>query len=179
MPPAVRALLGCAPCLAGLLIGSSSLAAPAAPKSAACSSAEHRQFDFWLGDWDVFERSDGSRVATARVTSILGGCVLLEEYRDLKGQGGNSFTLYDASRGVWHQSWVTDRGQLLIIEGHFHDGIMELMGSDHPSAGAGERWIRGTWQATPEGVREVAVRSMDGRKTWEPWFDLIFRARAK
>src|SRR5579872_7532679 len=105
----VRALLRCVPCLAAALIGSSSLAAPAAPTSAAapCASTEYRQFDFWLGDWDVFERSDGSRVATARVRSILGGCVLLEEYRDLNGQGGNSFTLYDASRGVWHQTWVT------------------------------------------------------------------------
>ena len=150
----------------------------ASPHGAPCTAPAYREFDFWLGDWDVFDRKDQSQVARVRVSSILAGCVLLEEYRDMQGHEGRSFSIYDASRSVWHQSWVTDRGQLLIVEGHFHDGVMELVGTDHPTPGAGERWVRGRWQATSDGVREVAVRSIDGKKTWQPWFDLIFRLHA-
>lgn len=156
-----------------------SAAAPAVTATRSCASSEYRQFDFWRGDWDVFDQATQKLVAHAHVSSILGGCALLEEYDDLEKHGGRSFSIYDASRGVWHQSWVSDRGALLVIEGHFHDGVMELVGSDRPAAGAGERWVRGTWQANSEGVREVAVRSIDGRKTWQPWFDLIFRPHAK
>ena len=29
-------------------------AAPATPPPPACESAEHRQFDFWVGRWDVY-----------------------------------------------------------------------------------------------------------------------------
>jgi hypothetical protein len=174
-----RAVLPCALALAAGVAAVTSMAAPAVTGAQACAAPEYRQFDFWLGDWDVFDRETQKQVARARVSSILGGCVLLEEYDDLENHGGRSFSIYDASRGLWHQSWVTDRGRLLIVEGHSHDGVMELTGSERPSAGAGERWVKGTWQRTSEGVREVAVRSIDGKKTWQPWFDLIFRPHAK
>jgi hypothetical protein len=166
------------PCLT--LLCAAAWAVPFAGSAAAaatepCTTPEHRQFDFWLGDWDVFDSKDQSLVAHVRVSAILAGCVVLEEYRDLHGNEGRSFSLYDDSRGLWHQSWVTNRGRLLVIEGRFHDGIMELAGTERATFGADERWVRGTWQATADGVREVAVRSTDGRKTWQPWFDLIFR----
>ncbi|MFI5183972.1 MAG: hypothetical protein ACHQNV_06220, partial [Vicinamibacteria bacterium] len=31
-----------------------------------CSASEYRQFDFWLGDWDVYE--NGKAAGTNRVT---------------------------------------------------------------------------------------------------------------
>jgi hypothetical protein len=87
-------------------------------KPGACSTAEYRQFDFWAGDWDGFEVAKSDvRVAHNRVSWILDGCVLLEDYQGADGSHGESFTIYDASRKVWHQSWVTNRGALLVIEG--------------------------------------------------------------
>jgi hypothetical protein len=160
-------------CAWALAVAPRGVAADPAPN---CAAPAHRQFDFWLGDWDVFDAKDLSQViAHVRVSSILNDCVLLEEYRDLKGNEGRSFSLYDASRDVWHQSWVTNRGRLLIVEGHFHEGIMELSGTDRAAAGAPERSVRGTWKVEGDGVRELAVRSEDGQKTWQPWFDLLFR----
>jgi len=35
--------------------------------------------------------------------------------------------------------------------------------------------VRGTWTPVADGVRESAVTSSDGGKTWKPWFDLSFR----
>ena len=145
------------------------------PKSAVCASLEYRQLDFWVGDWDAFDIGDpATKVAHLRVDRILDDCVLRENYEGTDGHKGQSFTIYDATRKVWHQSWVTNRGQLLIIEGNFQDGEMVLSGTDRMADGK-ERHVRGIWKRVSGGVRETAVTSTDGGKTWEPWFDLLFR----
>lgn len=142
-----------------------------------CTAPENHQFDFWVGDWDVFEVDHpATRVAHVRVERILDGCVLLEDYQDTEFHKGQSFSLYDASRKVWHQSWVTNRGQLLIIEGKFAGGEMVLNGADFTPNGE-KRRVRGIWKPLDGGVRETAVTSTDGGKSWKPWFDLIFRPR--
>jgi hypothetical protein len=43
-----------------------------------------------------------------------------------KRLAGESFSIYDVSRKVWHQTWVTDRGKLLVIEGGLQQGAMVL-----------------------------------------------------
>jgi len=139
-----------------------------------CAAPAYRQFDFWLGDWDVFDGHSEARVARVHVTRTLDDCVLLEEYRGSDGHEGQSFSIYDAPRSLWHQTWVTNRGQLLVIEGNLRAGAMELSGSERLADGT-VRLVRGTWQPSHDGVREVAVRSTDGGKTWTEWFDLVFR----
>ncbi len=142
-----------------------------------CAAPEYRQFDFWIGDWDVFDVDNPTvRVARVRVDRILDGCVLREDYEDASGHKGQSFSIYDASRRVWHQSWVTNRGQLLVIEGEFQRGEMVLKGADRTASGR-KRQVRGAWRAVEGGVRETAVTSIDGGKTWKLWFDLLFRLR--
>jgi hypothetical protein len=152
----------------------SSSAAPAdSPKPAACTAPEYRQFDFWVGDWDAFDFDNPTtKVARTQVDLILDGCVLRENYQATDGHQGQSFSIYDASRKVWHQTWVTNRGQLLVIEGTFEVGEMVLSGVDHAAA---ETLVRGTWKPVNGGVREIGVTSTDGGTTWKPWFDLVFR----
>jgi len=138
-----------------------------------CSSPVYRQFDFWLGDWDTLEAGKAEVVARTRVDGILDGCVLREDYESANGLKGQSFSLYDASRRIWHQSWATNKGQLLTIEGKLEDGAMVLAGAERTADGA-ERLVRGTWKPISGGVRETAVTSLDAGKTWQPWFDLVF-----
>jgi ketosteroid isomerase-like protein len=142
----------------------------------ACTGAEYKQFDFWVGDWDVVEAESGAAAAHVRVERILNGCVLLEEYQDPGGLQGRSFTIYDAPRKLWHQSWVTNRGQFLAIEGRLSGDEMVLSGK-FLSPERKETLVRGTWKPVNEGVRETAVTSTDGGKTWKTWFDLLFRRK--
>ncbi len=144
--------------------------AAAAP---ACSAPEYRQFDFWLGDWDVFDAGAAKPSMRIRVEKILDGCALRESYRDDSGKVGESFNIWDASRKVWHQTWVTNRGQLLVLEGALENGVMTLRATETTPAGP-VLW-RGAW--TPRGaeVRETAETSSDGGKTWKPKFDILFR----
>jgi hypothetical protein len=143
------------------------------PKPSSCSAPEYRQFDFWLGDWDAFESGNPRPAARVRVTGLLDGCVVHEDYQDANGKKGQSFSMYDASRKVWHQSWVTNRGELLVIEGSYRSGEMILTGAE--VAGETKTLVRGTWTPLKDGVREVGVTSIDDGKTWQAWFDLVFR----
>ncbi len=143
-------------------------------KPASCAADEYHQFDFWVGDWDAFEVDGTVPVAHVKVDLILDSCVLREDYQDTNGHKGQSFSIYDASRKVWHQSWVTNRGELLVIEGGMQAGEMVLSGVDHAAGGA-ERHVRGVWKPVDGSVRETAVTSADSGKTWKPWFDLVFR----
>jgi hypothetical protein len=144
-------------------------------KAASCDAPQYRQYDFRLGDWDVFDIDNpNTKVARAHIDRILDGCVVRENYEQADGMNGQSFSIYDVSRGVWHQSWVTNGGVLLMIEGYLRAGAMVLSGVDH-AANGGERRVRGTWKPMEGGVRETAVRSTDGGKTWVPWFDIAFR----
>jgi hypothetical protein len=161
--------------LAALLASSATAAARVSsaesPAPASCTAPVYRQFDFWAGDWDVFDVGSPAKVAHARVDLILDGCVLREAYQGADGHKGQSFTIYDAARKLWHQSWVTNRGELLMIEGKFEDGEIVLSGEDHAKG----ELVRGSWKPENGNVREIAVTSTDGGKTWKPWFDLVFR----
>jgi hypothetical protein len=140
----------------------------------ACTDNAHRQFDFWVGNWDVFDVERPTVVvAHARVELILNACVLHEVYESVDGHKGESFSIYDATRDTWHQSWVNDHGYLLTIEGRLHGEAMILRGVDHLPDGT-LRTVRGEWRSEDRGVREAAVRSTDGGVTWLPWFDILF-----
>jgi len=159
-------------CSVGAVVNGRALSADDPPR-APCAAPAYHQFDFWLGDWDVFEVGSPTKVAHARVDSILDGCVLREDYQGADGHKGQSFTIYDASRSIWHQTWVTNRGELLEIEGNIENGEMVLSGKNQQGA-----LVRGRWKPVNGEVREIAVTSRDDGKSWEPWFDLMFRRSA-
>jgi len=48
------------------------VAAPATPPSPppACAAPEHRQFDFWVGRWDVFDPKSGKRVGESLIEKV-------------------------------------------------------------------------------------------------------------
>lgn len=147
---------------------------PSAAQPSFCAAPEYHQFDFWLGDWDAHDVGSPNKiVARNKVDRLLDGCVLREDYQGSNGGEGQSFSIYDATRKVWHQSWVTNHGKLLVIEGKFQDGEMILAGTDYSATG--QPTIRGIWKLEDGGVRETAATSTDGGTTWKPLFDLIFR----
>jgi hypothetical protein len=139
-------------------------AASAGDKPAACSAAEHHQFDFWIGHWDVF-LPNGNKAGENRVESVEGGCALLEQWSGVRGPTGKSLNIYDALRRTWHQTWVDSTGGLLVLEGHWSDGRMVLSSSASPIQ-------RITWAPQPDGsVRQLWESSKDGGKTWSTAFD--------
>jgi hypothetical protein len=155
-------------------------AAPKAGNAApACQSADHRQLDFWVGDWDVYDMpATGQPAAHATITSLLDKCVIHELYEGNSGLRGESFSIYDPTRKVWHQSWVSNRGELLVIEGVMRDGRLTLVGHQVTKDNK-QREIRASWWHDKDGVRESSESSTDGGKTWNADFDLVFKPRGE
>jgi len=165
--------------LTALLAGSVAMVATnhRAPHTRApsCDGAEYHQFDFFEGDWDVYDFGvPDSVIAHNVVTPMAGGCAIREVYTQRDGMQGESFSTFDASRQLWHQSWVTNHGSLLLLDGRLDGGRMVLTATVHDGKG-GSSLLRGIWIPARGSVRETAQRSTDGGKRWEPVFDIVFR----
>lgn len=164
------------PILFALLCAAVPAAAQSAPTPAQCREPEYRQFDFWVGEWDV-TLPDGKTAGHNRIEPILGGCALRESWTGAGGLAGTSYNVYDRSRKVWHQTWVDGQGNLLQLEGGFASGRMTLQGETVDSAGAKARQ-RIIWEPTgPGGVRQLWETSSDGGATWTVAFDGRYRKR--
>ncbi len=144
--------------------------------SPACASAEHRQFDFWLGEWDV-RRADGKLAGRNTISREHGGCVLEERYTAISGYTGSSLNMYDASRKRWHQTWTDNAGLLLELNGEFREGKMVLSGESVDSIGK-TREERITWTPRRDGtVQQIWEQSADGGANWVVAFDGIYTRR--
>jgi hypothetical protein len=139
-----------------------------------CQAPEHRQFDFWVGTWTV-TTPNGQVAGTNTIERAMNGCVLHESYTATSGYHGESFNIYDAARGVWHQSWVDSSGLLLSLEGGFEDGEMVLQGETVGPDGAVSQQ-RITWSVVdgdPNRVRQLwESRKADG--DWTVAFDGLY-----
>jgi hypothetical protein len=137
-----------------------------------CLAREHRQFDFWLGDWDVRDAA-GKVVGHNRIAALHKGCALEENWSGAGGFSGTSLNAYDADRGQWHQTWVDSSGGLLQLDGGIVDGKMVLSGVTVAADAAGRLALqRITWTPLPDGrVRQLWESSADAGKTWTVAFD--------
>jgi hypothetical protein len=171
--------------LALVLLSTSTLglAAPAGATTIppSCIDAlEYHQLDFWIGDWDTFETDTPGSASIARthVEPIAQGCAIHELYQQNDGLIGDSILSYDPVRKHWQQTWVTNRGAIMVVVGNFKNGALIMEGEVHLKDG---RTImqRITWKAQDKGVRESAVMSKDRGKTWTPAFDVLFLKRQK
>jgi hypothetical protein len=140
-----------------------------------CGAAEYHQLDYWIGDWDTFETDTpaAASVARARVERIAQGCAIHELYEQVDGLIGDSILSYDPVRKQWQQTWVTNRGSIMVIVGNVKDGALILEGEAHLKDGKSVMQ-RITWKPHEKGVRESAVLSKDGGKTWVQAFDVLF-----
>lgn len=139
-----------------------------------CTSPEAGQFDFWVGEWEV-QLSNGTVVGHNTIEKILNGCVLRESYYTPSGYAGESFNIFDASRGVWHQTWVDVGGLLLTLEGGLEDGSMVLEGVVQGDDGPVRQRI--TWNMideNPDRVRQLWETSSDNGKSWSVAFDGVY-----
>ena len=173
----VLAMLACClPLAAAAEEGESPTAAPGGP----CSAAEYRQFDFWIGDWEVTQGGEPAGVNS--VHPVHGGCALRENWQGT-GEGGisgSSFNIYDQATGKWHQTWVDSSGSLLLLDGGLVDGSMVLTGQRPTRDGSGQATHRITWTPNEDGsVRQLWEASKDGGSTWSVVFDGHYVGRAQ
>jgi hypothetical protein len=141
-----------------------------------CDAPESRDFDFWVGNWDLRVRQriglegeefrEGKAISTVR--PILDGCVLLEEIEGDKLPRpvlGMSVSTFNSKTGKWQQTWVDNSANNMIFEGGYVNGRMEMI---HKAIDDRQTVL---WRITFHNVDEDQFdwaydRSTDGGRTW-------------
>lgn len=135
-----------------------------------CNDNAFRQFDFWIGEWEVYDAS-GKRAGRNAITSEEDGCVLIERWQSATGGTGVSMNHYDPMAAQWKQHWV-GLGLILEMSGGLNDGSMRMEGPLQYVAANRVTLLRGVWTPLPDGrVRQHFLESSDDGKTWNEWFD--------
>ena len=164
-----------------LLLAGPLFAAPSAPEDAppACAQPEHRAFDFWIGEWDVYN-PQGQRAGVNRIERILNGCALLENWIGSRGSTGKSINFFNAAARRWEQVWVADAGGVHKYVGEFKDGAMRFDHGEHIEPDGARVRSRMTFTPLEDGrVRQLIEQSGDGGTTWTVWFDGTYVRRPK
>jgi hypothetical protein len=147
---------------------------PSAPAQSPCAAPEHRQFDFWIGHWDVSDAS-GRLLGRNRIELVHGGCALLETWAGVSGFTGNSLSWYEPADRLWHQLWRDSVGLTLQLSGGFADGRMRMFAATREAATP--IYNRITWTPLPEGggLRHLWETSRNWGESWSQDYDLIYR----
>jgi hypothetical protein len=151
----------------------------------ACSSAEHAQFDFWVGDWDLVIRARKSPTSEEwveargkqHVERILGGCVVSEHFSG-EGPGapwaGKSYSMWQPKQGKWRQTWVDDSGSYIALDGGVEGGTMMLYGEPMEKNGQRTQMRMAFRGVTGKSIRWVWESSKDG-ETWREELVIEYR----
>jgi hypothetical protein len=162
----------------GAILALAASAAAQQPTPFGCSAAANRQFDFWVGEWAVEDRSTGNPVGHSLIEKEYGGCAIRENWTS-PGFSGGSLNGYQASDGKWHQMWMDSAGAVRHFAGGVEaDGRMVLTAELARPDGA-RRLVRMAFTANGDGtVRQYSDYSDDSGAHWQLRYDLLYR-RAK
>ena len=163
----------------GIMACIASSAALAQTPSPGCSAAESRQFDFWVGKWDVAQaKAPGKTVANSLIEKLYIGCAVRENWMPLKtNEGGGSLNAYDSVQHKWRQFWVDSDGAITEFVGGWTGKTMILEGPEN-RPGKAPQTKRMTFTPKPDGsVEQLGEITADG-KSWKTEYDLIY-TRAK
>jgi hypothetical protein len=114
-----------------------------------CCSAPYQEFDFWLGEWEVFDTSY-NWVGRNSLVKREFGCVIQESWTS---QGsGTSLNYFDRNDSLWHQLWVASAGSNLKIYGGIKDGKMVMQSDLIPGRRIPFYRNRITWTPNSDGT---------------------------
>jgi len=128
-------------------------------------------FDFWVGEWDVFDLATGNRVGTNSIQREEIGCMVVERWESNQGVTGTSINYFNPVLDEWRQVWISAGRYAIDITGGLQGDYMVLVGSAYYYNGT-QAEIRGTWTPNEDGsVRQFFEQKNADTDEWEPWFD--------
>lgn len=146
-----------------------------------CAAVQQKQFDFWVGEWDLTWPGDKpNEVAhgTNSIKRIMDGCVVQENFS--AGESGHlrgtSVSMFDLNSGKWKQTWVDNEGGYLDFVGEYKEGQMILQ----------REAIRGGTKILQRMVfKNITANEMDwsweassdGGKTWQVNWPIHYKRR--
>ena len=178
-----------------VLMGFSVVAAvPPVPDSnkLACDSPEARQFDFWIGEWNVRNLSPGvdadsewvdDGMATNRVYSVVNGCGIVEHWEGIrKGRHIYGFSVRafneETQKWVLVLNWPSpNRPRFGILRGVFRHGRGDFFSKFQNAEGNDVLNRYSFADVAHDSFRWDAAISPDEGKTWETNWIMEFSRR--
>jgi tetratricopeptide (TPR) repeat protein len=147
-----------------------------------CSANEKtKEFDFWIGQWDVYITGTVNLVGQSIIQKISGGCAILENYTSVQyPYNGKSINYYDGSKGKWEQVWVGSSGVgpgtsdiTHFVNGEYRDGALRFTfeTTQQGQAAIGNFIF---YNLGPDKVRQYQETSTDGGKSFQVSYDLTY-----
>lgn len=141
------------------------------------NTSQHRLFDFWLGEWDVYTNDE--LVGHNTISLLQDGHLLQENWVSEKENfTGTSYSFYNTKIDQWQQIWVDKNGNNLLLKGTFENGKMILSSGIDSYMGEAQSRHRISWMLMPNGdVKQLWESTIDDGKIWSLQFEGIYKKK--
>jgi hypothetical protein len=148
------------------------------------SNAQARQFDFWVGEWDVFDTGTKQLVGHSLIEIASGGCMILENWTAIGGpaNNGKSMNYVNPSTGKWEQLWIGSGGlsrnnPQKFVDGEYKDGAMRFVFEQYDKSGSKQSGRFIFFNESADQVRQFNEVTNDIGKTWVTLYDLTYKRK--
>ena len=115
-----------------------------------CQEKEYKQFDFWLGNWKVYD-TKGKLIGTNNIVKLTNACGMQENWiSKTSSSKGTSYNYYNKSDNSWNQVWIDNSGFSLELKGNYTNNKM-ILKSKLVNGKKGNFYHRITWTNNPDG----------------------------
>jgi len=139
-------------------------------------AAEHHQFDFWVGEWDVVAPG-GQAAGKSKIERAVDQCAIVENWWGATGSTGKSINLYNSATKKWQQFWVDNSGTSTLYVGERVGNEMRFVADAWSKDGKPMKRRMTFTPVEPDKVRQVGETSTDDGKTWKVEYDLTYLRR--
>ena len=144
------------------------------PQPTPCSGDAFKQFDFWLGTWEV-TTPDGNFAGENLITSEENGCLILERWQSADGGTGQSYNFYNPATEKWRQVWISQGGMIDYEGGLTESGSMKLEGTITYVATGRQAPFTGEWTLNEDGTVTQYFEQYDAEtEQWNAWFSGLY-----
>ena len=142
----------------------------AATSSAPCANTEHKEFDFWLGNWKI-GAPGSSATAHSVVTASLDQCLIVENWDGGRGHSGQNLFGYSADDNTWYGMFADNEGRVHVFtSGKVSAGAAEFEGTSRGQNGETVLNRVQIVRQDPNRVEQTWQKSTDNGKTWNTVF---------
>jgi hypothetical protein len=152
----------------GFLVASIAMVMPVpvhADDAKACAGGEHRQFDFWLGNWAV--SNNGASVGKSKVDLALDQCLIVENWEGARNHSGENIVGYSPEDRRWYGMFADNEGRIHVFtEGKVAAGVAEFQGTSRGPNGEAVLNRMKIARSGADKVEETWEKSSDNGANW-------------
>lgn len=132
--------------------------------SCPCCSAPYRAFDFWLGEWNVYDTL-GKKVGENSIVLMQDSCLIRETWISSGGKfTGTSYNYFYTADSTWNQTWVSNQASPLELKGSSPESGKMILKSELKNGKQGKYRDKVTWTLQKDGsvIQQWDILKEDG-----------------